>query len=180
MALIALVLTWAFSLASAVPSALPGPPGPWRWPLSPDPQVLRGFSPPLSPWGPGHRGVDLVATPGQAVYAAAAGQVSFAGYVAGHGVVVLTHGVLRTTYLPVIPSVRTGRHLPVSARLGTVQDLPGHCGPLHCLHWGLRHDLRYLDPLSLLRPGVRLLPYWSSQRRLQGVALHRAGSGRLR
>lgn len=141
------------------------PPGPWQWPLSPVPEVLRGFDLPSSPWGPGHRGVDLAATPGQAVHAAAAGQVSFAGRVAGHGVVAVTHGALRTTYLPVIPFVRVGQYLPAGARLGIVQDLPGHCGPLHCLHWGLRRDLHYLDPLPLLRPRVRLLPHWAPQHR---------------
>jgi murein DD-endopeptidase MepM/ murein hydrolase activator NlpD len=110
--------------------------------------------------------VDLAAAPGQTVRAATAGRVSFAGRIAGHGVVALSHGALRTTYLPVIPSVRTGQYLPAGTRLGTVQDLPGHCGPLHCLHWGLRNDLNYLDPLSMLRPRVRLLPHWTPRHRL--------------
>lgn len=159
MSLMALVLT----CASLLPP--PAASGPWQWPLRPAPAVVRGFHPPATPWGPGHRGVDLRADPGQPVRTAAAGRVTFAGRIAGHGVVAVTHGRLRTTYLPVVPSVRAGRHLRAGAVIGTLQDLPGHCGPVHCLHWGLRDDLRYLDPLSLLRFRVRLLPYWSSSSR---------------
>jgi len=155
MTVMALVLACSLTLLSPASS------GSWQWPLRPVPTVLRGFSPPAVPWGPGHRGVDLLARPGQPVHAAGAGRVSFAGRIAGYGVVAITHGHLRTTYLPVVPSVRAGRQVPAGAVLGVLQDLPGHCGLRHCLHWGLRHGSQYLDPLSLLHRGVRLLPYWS-------------------
>ncbi|HEY0699839.1 MAG TPA: M23 family peptidase, partial [Micromonospora sp.] len=39
--------------------------------------------------------------------------------------------------------------------------LPGHagCPEPACLHWGLRYEGRYLDPLALLGLGrLRLLP----------------------
>ncbi|MGX9228951.1 peptidoglycan DD-metalloendopeptidase family protein [Streptomyces albus] len=52
------------------------------------PRVPRGWDPPPQPWAPGHRGVDLAARPGQPVRAVADGKVSFAGKVAGRGVVV--------------------------------------------------------------------------------------------
>ena len=52
-------------------------------------RVLRGFEPPSSPYGPGHRGVDLALGQGGLVAAAGDGAVSFAGLVAGRGVVVL-------------------------------------------------------------------------------------------
>ncbi|WP_241661370.1 murein hydrolase activator EnvC family protein [Thermomonospora catenispora] len=151
-----------FALAvTLIPPAAPSPrPGQWGWPLSPPPAVIRTFDPPAAPWGAGHRGVDLAARPGQPVYAAGAGHVSFAGRIAGYGVVAITHGRVRTTYLPVEPAVEAGRPVAVGTRIGTVQDRPGHCGLRHCLHWGLRRDLHYLDPLSLLRSQVRLLPLW--------------------
>ncbi|MCW2917876.1 MAG: peptidase family [Actinomycetia bacterium] len=134
----------------------------WRWPLQPKPQVLRGFSPPALPWGPGHRGVDLEARAGQPVYAAGAGLISYAARLAGRGVIAITHGsTLRTTYLPVRPSVRPGLRVAAGDRIGVVENLPGHCGLRPCLHWGLLRGSGYLDPLSLLRPvQVRLLPVW--------------------
>ena len=38
--------------------------GPWTWPLSGTPVVLRAFDPPAQRWLAGHRGVDLAAEPG--------------------------------------------------------------------------------------------------------------------
>jgi Peptidase family M23 len=142
------------------PAATPG--ACWRWPLSPVPQVLRGFSPPALPWMAGHRGVDLAARAGQPVYASGAGLVSYAARLSGRGVIAILHGpVLRTTYLPVRASVRPGRRVFAGDRIGVVEDLPGHCGIRPCLHWGLLRGPDYLDPLSLLRPAqVRLLPVW--------------------
>ncbi len=133
----------------------------WRWPLGPPaPRVLRPFSPPPAPWAAGHRGVDLAASPGQQVRAAGAGRVSYAGRLAGQGVVAITHGPLRTTYLPVRPEVQVGRQVPLGARIGVLEDGPFHC-PVACLHWGLLQGRVYLDPLSLVMRRVRLLPYWS-------------------
>ncbi|CNE11406.1 metalloendopeptidase-like membrane protein [Mycobacterium tuberculosis] len=130
----------------------------WRWPLGPPaPRVLRAFAPPAAPWGPGHRGVDLAGRPGQAVYAAGPGQVSYAGRLAGRGVVAVDHGPLRTTYLPVRPSVRAGRRVASGTRIGVLEGGRPHCR-LPCLHWGLRRGAAYLDPLNLVRRQVRLLP----------------------
>ena len=45
---------------------------------------------------------------GAAVLAAAAGRVTFAGRLAGRGVVVVDHGAVRTTYEPVEPLAAVG------------------------------------------------------------------------
>ncbi|WP_245787595.1 murein hydrolase activator EnvC family protein [Amycolatopsis saalfeldensis] len=132
------------------------------WPLSPRPQVTRYFEAPESPYGPGHRGVDLAAAPGQEVLAADVGVVVFAGQVAGHGVVSLDHdGGLRTTYQPITPTVTTGQQVYRGQPLGTVT--PGHpgCSVAACLHWGARRGAEYVDPLALTgAPGrVRLKPW---------------------
>lgn len=133
------------------------------WPLTPRPEVVRGFDPPDSPYGAGHRGVDLAGAPGQPVRAALAGTVTFAGSLAGRGVVVVDHGATRTTYEPAAATASVGDQVAAGDRIGSLQ-LPGsHCFPAHCLHWGwIRNvDDVYLDPLGLVGAGpVRLLPLW--------------------
>lgn len=120
--------------------------------------VVRGFDPPDQPWLSGHRGVDLLSTVGSEIVAAMAGRVVFAGTVAGRGVVVISHGELRTTYLPVRPLVPVGTFVSAGQVIG--QLLAGHdCFGGVCLHWGLKRDQAYLDPLGLLdQAEVRLLP----------------------
>lgn len=137
----------------------PDPAGSWVWPLDPEPHVLEPFLPPADPYGPGHRGVDLAGTVGQPVLAVAGGQVSFAGQVAGRGVVVVDHGRLRSTYEPVLPAVRRGDQVAPGALVGTLTLAGGQCLPLACLHLGARDGDRYVDPLALLGGGpIRLLP----------------------
>ena len=130
------------------------------WPLEPQPAVVHGFDPPDVRWGSGHRGVDLAGRVGQPVRAALPGTVSFAGRVAGRGVVVVGHGAARTTYQPVTASVSRGTAVGRGEVIGTLAWFGTHCLPDACLHWGLVAGETYLDPLSLVggpRP-VRLLP----------------------
>lgn len=152
-----------FLIAPAPATAEPVGPLPavalWTSPAG-DPVVTRAFDPPASPYGPGHRGVDLAGAPGSVVHAAGDGVVVFAGMVAGRPVVSVDHaGGLRTTYEPVAPAVAAGQHVARGSPIGTL--LAGHpgCPAAACLHWGLRRGDAYLDPLALLRPPrVRLLP----------------------
>lgn len=120
--------------------------------------VVRAFDPPQAPWLPGHRGVDLLGAVGTEVTAAMAGRVVFAGTVAGRGVVVVSHGELRTTYLPVRALLPVGTVVAAGEVIGRL--LAGHaCSGGTCLHWGLKRGEAYLDPLSLLTgEEVRLLP----------------------
>jgi murein DD-endopeptidase MepM/ murein hydrolase activator NlpD len=150
-------------LACTLPAAgLSLQPPEWRWPLGPSaPQVVRVFAPPATPWGPGHRGVDLATRAGLPVYASASGTVSYAGRLAGRGVIAITHGSLRTTYLPVRPSVRKGQSVAAGSRIGTVEPST-HC-TAPCLHWGLLRGDTYLDPLQLVQREVRLLPQWRTE-----------------
>lgn len=139
----------------------------WSWPLAGSPSVLRGFEPPAEPWLAGHRGVDLLASPGEPVLAAGAGRVTFAGWVGGVPAVAVTHpDGRRTTYEPVLAVVTRGDELVRGAILGRVSVGGSHCLPRACLHWGLRVGSSYLDPLSLVGADieVRLLPVWSEGR----------------
>ena len=132
------------------------------WPLDPQPEVVARFDPPATPWGSGHRGVDLLGRPGQPVLAALAGTVTFAGTLAGRGVVVVDHGSTRTTYEPVDPEVQVGDAVAAGGVLGTLQTGLSHCFPRTCLHWGLLRGEEYLDPLSLLGlTPIRLLPLFT-------------------
>jgi murein DD-endopeptidase MepM/ murein hydrolase activator NlpD len=116
------------------------------WPL----QVQRGFANPEHDWLPGHRGIDLRASPGAEVRAAGDGRIAFAARLAGRGVVVVDHGELRTTYEPVAAAVRVGDRVRRGALLGRVQPGTGHCGSGSCLHLGLRRGPTYLDPRLVL------------------------------
>ncbi len=129
------------------------------WPLTPRPPVAHGFDPPRLRWGRGHRGVDLVGASGQSVRSALGGRVTFAGRIAGRGVVVVDHGGVRTTYEPVRSSVQIGDTVARGGRIGALQRGTSHCFPRACLHWGLLRGQSYLNPLTLVGAGpLRLLP----------------------
>jgi murein DD-endopeptidase MepM/ murein hydrolase activator NlpD len=151
----------------AIPgSAIAAPllPTPAGWPLHGVLVVQRGFTPPALAWASGHRGVDLVAKPGEAILAAASGTVVFAGSIAGKPVVSIDHGAVRTTYEPVVTALHVSQRVALGQPIG-VLGTGGHCRG--CLHWGLREGKSYLDPLLLLggRGGrVRLVA--ESQREL--------------
>ncbi|MDQ2797773.1 MAG: M23 family metallopeptidase [Actinomycetota bacterium] len=94
--------------------------------------------------------------------AAASGIVTFAGLVAGRGVVVIQHaGGIRTEYEPVTPAVHRGGRVSRGASFGTIDGRHPGCPVPSCLHWGARRGQTYFDPLTLLRPlgPVRLLPW---------------------
>lgn len=137
------------------------------WPMRPDPLVARGFDLPHGPYAAGHRGVDLVGAPGRTVRSAMAGTVSFAGLIAGRGVVVVDHGATRTTYEPLEAAVGVGDRVAAGDPLGRLGVAGSHCLPRACLHWGWiaagpAAGDGYLDPLRLVGGGpVRLLPLWS-------------------
>lgn len=125
--------------------------GTWAWPvLGP---IVRGFDPPEDPYGSGHRGIDIGASVGTSILAPEAGVVSFAGSVGGQLFITLDHGGgLRSSYswLSTL-RVREGDAVPRGAVIGLTG--PGHPGSVtpH-LHFGVRLDDAYVDPLSFLGP----------------------------
>lgn len=143
--------------ATSRTTTVPDPVG--VWPLRPGPEVVAEFDPPSSPYGPGHRGVDLLGRVGQPVRAALPGRVTYAGRLAGRGVVVVGHGDTRTTYEPVTAAVALGDEMAAGGRIGVLELASSHCFPRACLHWGWLRGATYLDPLRLVGTGpVRLLP----------------------
>lgn len=166
------LLTCAARADDAPPApGVPPPPVPAMartWPVGSHPLVLRGWEPPATLYARGHRGVDLATPAGAPVRAVAPGRVSFAGRVAGRGVVAveLTGTDLRTTYEPVTASVKKGDEVEAGGVVGTVEVTGSHCAT-SCVHWGLLRGEVYLDPLGLLPPWLlnrgpsRLLPVLS-------------------
>lgn len=137
----------------------------YDWPLRPEPEVIRNFEPPAQSWAAGHRGIDLAAAASQPVHAAAAGVVTFAGWVVDRPVISIDHADgIRTTYEPVDPVVQVGTTVAAGTVIGNVTDWDAepHCTQ-DCLHWGARTGPQtYIDPLTLLglEPVViRLYPY---------------------
>ncbi|WP_420856554.1 peptidoglycan DD-metalloendopeptidase family protein [Streptomyces mangrovisoli] len=146
----------------------------------------------MTVYGRGHRGVDLAAPPGTQVRAVAAGRVSYAGLVAGVGVVAVELAdsgdpPLRTTYEPVRASVRKGRQVTAGDVVGTAEPAPGppHCTAAPCLHWGLLRARTYLNPLTLLPPWLlntgpsRLLPVLGVPLPTEGPPMTDAGGAGL-
>jgi murein DD-endopeptidase MepM/ murein hydrolase activator NlpD len=160
------LLVLAALVCSPLPaSGTPTPPSSmstrYDWPLAPPHPVVRRFQPPSTPYGPGHRGVDLGTEPETPVLAAADGVVAFAGPLVGRGVVSIDHdGGVRTSYEPLTVLVVTGQRVIRGTVIGL--SVPGHegCAAATCLHWGARRGMEYVDPLGLLSTGrVRLLPW---------------------
>jgi murein DD-endopeptidase MepM/ murein hydrolase activator NlpD len=153
-----------------VPPGFTGPTARFSWPLPPPHQVLRPFQAPATPYGPGHRGVDLGGSVGEPVFAAGDGLVLYAGSLFNCDLVSIEHpGGLRTTYTPVVPSVRVGQQVTRRQQIGTLLAAQPGCpeevgndgtGPPVFLYWGVHRDRDYLDPLRLLATGeIRLLPW---------------------
>lgn len=142
--------TLAFALVAVLAAGLPG-----GAPIAYVPPVPGGvvapFEPPTTPFGPGHRGVDLAASPGDGVVAAAIGTVGFAGAVAGARWVSVDHpdGV-RTSYGPLEDiTVAVGERVVGGALIGTLAA--GHGPAPGALHWSARVGPRgYIDPMRLL------------------------------
>ena len=155
----ALVLALVLVLGAALPSPGSAARG-WAWPLSPRPAVVGEWVPPAQRWAQGHRGVDLDAAPAATVRAPAAGTVSFVGFVVDRPVLTLDHGGgVRSSFEPVESALVAGDRVRRGQVVGVLRGRD-HCGPRTCLHWGVRRDGEYVNPLQFvgaLEPSV-LLP----------------------
>jgi murein DD-endopeptidase MepM/ murein hydrolase activator NlpD len=146
----------ALLLLASITGSVPACDGPWWPPLSGQP--TRGFQAPDTAFGPGHRGIDLPAAPGDEVRSPADGRVAVAGRIAGRPVLVIEEpSGRRATLEPVVPVVAHGQPVRRGDVIGTV-GLGGHCDR-QCVHLGARLPAEgqgrgqapaYADPLELL------------------------------
>lgn len=147
-------LTLALAVASTPSDAPAG--GTWAWPTSPV-RITRPYAAPAHEYGPGHRGIDLIAA--GAVRSPADGVVAFAGTVVDRGVLTIDHGDgFVTTFEPVSTHLAVGTAVSRGEEVATVTS-GGHTAA-GSLHFGVRLDGEYINPLVLLGgvPRAVLLP----------------------
>ena len=155
------LIVLAFTLFGSIPPARAAS-GTWIWPLAGP--VIRAFQAPSSPYGKGHRGIDIAAAVGTVVIAPTSGKVTFSGSIGTHLFLTLDHGAnLFTTYswisAPLVAKgdrVRAGQPVALSGN--------GHPGDtIPSLHFGVKVDGAYVDPMRFLPPPtvsayIRLAP----------------------
>lgn len=138
------------------PSAVAAPEAAWSWPVDGPRAIERAYVAPPTPYGRGHRGIDIRAGP--TVFAPADGVVRFAGIVVDRPVLTIDHGGgIVSSYEPVAATVAAGDRVARGEPVGGVLD--GHCGT-RCVHVGVRIDGQYVSPLRFLGgvPAAVLLP----------------------
>jgi murein DD-endopeptidase MepM/ murein hydrolase activator NlpD len=125
--------------------------GTWSWPVVGP--VIRGFDPPDTPFGSGHRGIDIATAFDSPVVATQAGVVTFAGPVGGRLFVTIDHGGgLESTY-SFLASLAVRRGAVVAAGQVIATSGAGHAGAaIPHLHFGVKLADAYVDPLDYLGP----------------------------
>jgi hypothetical protein len=121
----------------------------WTWPVIGP--VVRGFDPPDDPYGAGHRGIDIAADLMTVIVAPDDGVVTFAGKVGGKLFLTIDHGgsVSSTCSWLTQVMVRKGDHVVRGQSVATTAW--GHPElPMPHLHFGVRLDGTYVDPLDYL------------------------------
>jgi murein DD-endopeptidase MepM/ murein hydrolase activator NlpD len=147
---------WAGAAPGAVAALVAR--GAWAWPVAPPHPIARPFVAPVTPYGPGHRGIDIRSGDTD-VFAPESGIVSFVGSVAGRPVLSIRHPAgLVSSVEPVESTLSAGEAVSRGQLVGAL--LPGHCALVPCLHFGVRLNGEYVSPLNYLG-GIRravLLP----------------------
>jgi hypothetical protein len=131
----------------------------WSWPVRGE--VITPYRNGADPYAGGqHRGIDIAASVGTAVVAAAGGEVRFAGTAGSSGltVSVRTGDGFDTSYLHLSAlAVRAGARVSAGERLGAVGTTGTRSSDQPHLHFGVREAgtrHAYIDPLSMLPPAV--------------------------
>ena len=157
-----LVILPLLLLASVAPSVGAGPSGDWAWPVVGP--VIRGFDPPSTAFGAGHRGIDIAAPIGTPVLAPAPGVVAFAGAVAGHLFVTVDHGGGLSSTSSWVSAILVRKGDAVARGSAVALTGTGHPGVEQPhLHFGVRQGGEYVDPQGFLAPPslvglIRLAP----------------------
>ena len=132
--------------------------GRWEWPVTGF-RLVAPYVQPADRYSAGHRGLDLEPVDPGDVRAPAAGFVAFAGTVADRPLVTIDHGDgLVTTLEPVAARVEVWAAVAQGEVVGDLA-FGGHT-PAGAVHFGVRYEGEYINPLVLLGgvPRAVLLP----------------------
>ncbi len=149
---------------------------PWAWPIVGP--IVRGYDPPDSPYGAGHRGIDIAAAVGSVVVAPDDGVVTFAGLVGGRLFLTIDHGGGLSTTSSWLTSLLVRKGANVTRGQSVATTGWGHADlTVPHLHFGVRLDGEYVDPLAYLdAPSItdviRLAP-------LEGATAAGTGTGTM-
>jgi len=111
--------------------------------------VMNQFRQPLTPYGSGHRGIDVEVKNGEVIHAPFAAKVYWRGWVGTRFTVALVRldGLIFEAE-PVCSRLATGADALAGATVGRVCESPtyvSHCAPRLCAHLGLRTSLGYFS-----------------------------------
>jgi murein DD-endopeptidase MepM/ murein hydrolase activator NlpD len=116
----------------------------WVWPVTGERSIERNYDAPDTAYAPGHRGIDLTAAEGTEVLAPTDAVVSFAGAIAGRGILSLRTADLLISFEAMTTQLVEGDLVRAGQVMGAVST-GTHCS---CLHVGVRKAGAYLSPLS--------------------------------
>lgn len=165
MTLAVLLLLLPATSAASGSEAAPGPEAPpdtqatWLWPVDGTREVVEPFVAPAHDYGPGHRGIDILAGAGAIVRAPADGVVAFRGIVVDRPLITIDHGsAIVSTFEPVVSELAPGTVVQAGDEIGTVAT-GGHTAPGD-LHIGVRLNESYINPMLMFGdvPRAILLP----------------------
>ena len=155
-----LFLVAAATLVPAAQASAAG--GTWLWSVTGP--VIRAFDPPASPYGSGHRGIDIAAPSGTVVVAPTAGTVAFAGAVGGYLFLNIDHGGGLSSTCSWVSGLSVRKGDAVTPGEPIALSGGGHPGDtVPSLHFGVRLNGAYVDPMLYLRSAdltsiIRLAP----------------------
>ncbi len=156
------------------------PPPTWAWPVEGPRVIARPYLAPATPYGPGHRGIDVEVTT-DVLLAPADGVVHFAGTVVDRGVLSIRHdGGIISSYEPVETDLVEGDRVRRGEQIGTIRS--GHCPLVRCVHIGVRIAGEYVSPLLLFGglPRSVLYPTRTLERRSRQARPAEGSAGRAR
>jgi murein DD-endopeptidase MepM/ murein hydrolase activator NlpD len=137
--------------------------GTWIWPVSGP--ITRAFDPPGSPYGSGHRGIDIAVPFGTVIVAPNSGTVTFAGKVGGTLFLSIGHGGGIASTYSWVSALVVHKGDAVTSGEPVARTGAGHPGDLiPSLHLGVKLNGAYVDPLEYLAPAdlgalIRLAPF---------------------
>ncbi len=149
--------------------------GTWVWPIVG--AVTRGYDPPGTPYGSGHRGIDIGAPQGTPIHAPAPGRVTFSGKVGGALFLTIDHGGgVASTYSWASTLLAKKGDVVAAGDVVALSGFGHPGGSVSCLHFGVKLNggsvatMDYLGPTDLSGM-IRLAPLQGTPAAAAGPAL---------